>query len=71
MQYTQYKPEYWSLREQAKHLSLQRTMTRGHAGAHTCPRCHAQPGQPCISARGRLRISNHLERVMNAAGWPV
>jgi hypothetical protein len=31
-----------------------------------CPACRALPGMPCMN-RGRLRVSNHLERVFERA----
>lgn len=32
-----------------------------------CTECGAKPGEPCVGARGKVRISNHLCRVFDAA----
>jgi len=28
-----------------------------------CPACGAAPGENCVAARGKVRLSNHMERV--------
>lgn len=38
------------------------TTSRTDAQAVTCPRCGARPGQPCVGARLKPRVSMHRER---------
>lgn len=43
------------------------TLTRERAQTVTCPRCHAQPGEPCIGVsrhdgQRRARKAPHVER---------
>lgn len=47
-----HQPDGWTA------LAYSRTQVRQVA----CPACQAQPGENCIGARGKRRLSNHRER---------
>ena len=44
-------------------------MSRTEVQCFECPACDASPGNLCIGARGKKRISNHRERWIAAEQW--
>jgi len=50
-------------------------LARKAARTRPCPRCHAEPNEPCVTVRGRPRTSTHNERRVpdltpHAPTWP-
>jgi len=45
---------------------IQRQITRALVRTVACPRCKASAGHQCVRNNGRLRISNHMQRVASA-----
>ena len=56
-------------RAEAGRQRIHLTISRHAVQRYGCPKCGAVAEAPCIGYNGRLRVSNHMERVMAATGW--